>query len=72
MAILQSMTSREHQQAYIDSLEESLVSARQEISDLMHKLTKSLKANLEKSTIEKSFTEKHEYDYLRVMLEQSQ
>lgn len=71
MAILQSMTSREHQQSYIDSLEESLLSARLEISDLVFKLKNAVKVNVEKSTIEKSFSVKDDYNYLSAMLEQS-
>lgn len=72
MAILQSMTSREHQQAYIDSLEESLLAARLENNDLVYKLKNAVKANVEKSTIEGKFSVKDDYNYLTAMLEQSQ
>lgn len=72
MAILQRKVSRDYQQNYIDRLEESLSSAKREISELTNKLSKALKNNAEVDIEERNLSKRSEYDYLRVMLKQSQ
>ncbi len=70
LVILQGSTSRQYQQTYIDQLEDSLSSAKMEISDLTLKLSKLMKSNIK--DCDDRHHENQGFNYLRVMKNQSQ
>ncbi|XP_035214244.1 protein Spindly-like [Stegodyphus dumicola] len=71
MAILLSMSSRTYQETYIEKLESLLSNAKNEVLELTTKLGK-IKSQQNKSIDQLWPSKRDEYDYLKVLYEQSQ